>query len=109
MRLASLVLAEGAPGLGLVALIGPGLAPARRLHLLGQLLGAAGRDERPLAADRDPHAFQGVEQNAPSGEPGPERASVVSRLGVVVWHGTPNLLRASLSFQHKPGEPGSPG
>jgi len=77
------MLAEGTPRLSLVALIRSGLAPGRCLHLLGQLLGAAGRDKRPLAADRDPHAFHGVKQNAPSGEPGPELARVVSRMDMV--------------------------
>src|SRR6266480_1280785 len=87
--LAPLMLVEGTPPLGLLALIWPGLAPGRCLHLLGQLLRAAGRDERPLAADRDPHAFQGIKQNAPPGEPGPELAHVVSRMDVVTWHGIP--------------------
>src|SRR5690242_21558073 len=81
--------AEGTPPLGLVALARPGLAPCRRLHLLGQLLRAAGRDQRPLAADRDPHAFQRIKHDAPPGEPGPEPAHVVSRIGVVAWHGIP--------------------
>ena len=57
--LAPLMLAEGTPLLGLLALSWPGLAPGRCLHLLGQLLRAAG-DKRPLAADRDPHAFQRI-------------------------------------------------
>src|SRR5437016_4736335 len=83
------VLAAGTPRLGLVALIQPGLAPGRCLHLLGQLLGAAGRDKRLLTADRDPHAFQRIKQDAPRGEPGPERTRVVSRTGLVVWHGIP--------------------
>ena len=99
------MLAEGTPRLGLVALIRPGFAPGRCLHLLGQLLGAAGRDKRSLAADRDPHAFQGVEQNAPPGESGPELASVVSRLSIIAWHGVPQLLRACLFSQNKAGEP----
>src|SRR6516225_7481012 len=90
------VLAEGTPRLGLVALDWPGLAPAHRLHLLRQLLRAAGRDQRPSAADRDPHAFHGIEQDAPPGEPGPEPARrVVSRPRVVVWHGFP-LIAESL-------------
>src|SRR6266568_5991394 len=100
--------AEGTPRLGLVALIRPGLAAGRCLHLFGQLLRAAGRDNRSLAADRDPHAFQGIKQNAPSGEPGPELAYVVSRMGVVTWHGIPQLLRASLFPQPRPREPGPP-
>ena len=104
--LASPMLAEGTPRLGLVALIGPGLAPGRCLHLLGQLLRAAGCDKRPLAADRDPHAFQGIKQNAPPGEPGPELACVVSRMGVVVWHGTPHLAESQPVSQHRHGEPG---
>src|SRR5258708_19373630 len=87
--LAPLMLGEGTPPLGLLALIWPGLAPGRCLHLLGQLLRAAGRDKRPLAADRDPHAFQRIKQDAPPGEPGPERTRVVSRTGLVVWHGIP--------------------
>jgi hypothetical protein len=82
--LAPPMLAEGTPRLGLVALIRPGLAPGRCLHLLGQLLRAAGRDKRPPAADRDPHPFQRIKQNAPPGEPGPELARVVSRMGVVI-------------------------
>src|SRR5260370_24375370 len=82
--LAPLMLVEGTPPLGLLALIWPGLAPGRCLHLLGQLLRAAGRDKRPLAADRDPHAFQWIKQDAPPGEPGPERTRVVSRTGLVV-------------------------
>src|SRR6266581_7162947 len=89
--LAPLMLVEGTPPLGLLALIWPGLAPGRCLHLLSQLLGAAGRDKRPLAADRDPHAFQRIEQDAPPGEPGPELAGVVSRIGVDVWHGIPPI------------------
>src|SRR6516165_2565356 len=94
--LALRVLPKGTPGLGLVALTGPGLAPARRLHLLGQLLRAAGRDQRPPATDRDPNAFHGIEQDAPPGEPGPEPARrVVSRARVVVWHGFP-LIAESL-------------
>src|SRR2546421_9293040 len=87
--LAPLMLVEGTPPLGLVALIRAGLAPGRCLHLLGQLLRAAGRDKRALAADRDPHAFQRIKQNAPPGEPGPELARVLSRMGTVVWHGIP--------------------
>ena len=104
---APLMLVEGTPRLRLVALIWPGLAPGRCLHLLGQLLGAAGRDKRPLAADRDPHPFHGIKHNAPPREPGPEPACVVSRVGVVVWHGIPpTLLRASLFAQHRTGGPG---
>src|SRR6185369_1895989 len=103
--LAPAVLAQGAPRLGPGALIRPGLAPGRCLHLLGQLLGAARRDKRPLAPDRDPHAFQGIKQNAPPGEPGPELACVVIRPGVIVWHGIPPLLRACPFSQHKPREP----
>src|SRR5258705_10238081 len=107
--LAPLMLVEGTPPLGLLALIWPGLAPGRCLHLLGQLLRAAGRDNRSLAADRDPHAFQGIKQDAPPGEPGPELAYVVSRMGVVTWHGIPPILRASLLPHPRPREPGPPG
>ena len=49
--LAPPILAEGTPYLDLVALIQPGLAPGRCLHLLGQLLSAANRDKRALTAD----------------------------------------------------------
>src|ERR1700733_15669484 len=101
--------AEGTPRLGLVALIWPGLAPGRCLHLLGQLLGAAGRDNRPLAADRDPHAFQRIKQNAPPGKPGPEPASVVSRTGVVSWHGVPPTVESQPRPQPRPRKPGPPG
>src|SRR4051812_33707390 len=62
------MLAQGTPRLGLVALIRSGLAPGRCLHLLGQLLGAAGRDKRSLAADRDPRAFQGIISQYCAGE-----------------------------------------
>jgi len=99
------MLAEGTPPLGLVVLIRPGLAPGRCLHLLGQLLRAAGRDKRPLAADRDSHAFQRIKQNAPPREPGPELARVVSRMGVVVSHGISQLLRASLLLSIGLGSP----
>ena len=87
-RLASPLPAEGTPRAGLGALIRSGLTPGRRLHLLGQLLRAAGH-KRLLAADRDPHAFQRVEEDAPPGEPLPEPACVVSLMGIVVWHGIP--------------------
>src|SRR4029453_14956190 len=103
--LAPAVLAQGPPRLGPGALIRPGLAPGRCLHLLGQLLGAAGRDKRPLAPDRHPPALQGIKQDAPPGEPGPELAHVVIRPGVIVWHGIPQLLRACPFSQHKPGDP----
>jgi hypothetical protein len=87
--LAPFLPAEGTPRLGLVALNRPGLAPGRRFDLRGQLLWAAGRDKGPFTADRDPHAFQRIEQDAPPGEPGPEPAGVVSGMGTVVWHGIP--------------------
>lgn len=87
--LAPRMFAEGTPPLGLLALIRPGLTPGRRLHLLGQLLRAAG-DKRPLAADRDPHALQRIKQDAPPGEPGPGAyVCVVSRMGIVVWMASP--------------------
>src|SRR5689334_13584965 len=90
---------EGAPGLGLLALIWPGLAPRCCFHPLAQRLGAAGRHERSLAVHGDPHAFQGIEQDAPPGEPGPELACLVSRLSIAVRHGIP--LRA----ENQPGLP----
>src|SRR5689334_5261699 len=96
--LASPVLAEGPPRLGLVALIRRGLAPGRRLHLRGKLLRAAGRDKRSLAAHRDPHAFQGIKQNAPPGEPGPELARLVIRMSVAIWHGIPLFAESQPVF-----------
>src|SRR5215469_6271029 len=84
-----LMVVQGTPRRGLVALIRPSFAPGRCLHLLGQLLRAACRDKRPLTTDRDPHPLNGIEHNAPPREPGPEPACVGSRVGVVVWHGFP--------------------
>jgi hypothetical protein len=84
------MVAEGTPRLGLVAFIRPGYPPGRCLHLLGQLLRAAGRDKHPLAAHRNPHAFQRIKQNAPPREPGPEITCVITRMDVIVWHGVPH-------------------
>src|SRR5690242_8568903 len=81
----------GAPGLGLVALVWSDLAAHCCFHPLAQRLGAAGRDERSLAAHGDPHTFQGIEQDAPAREPGSEVACLLGGLGVVVWHGVPLL------------------
>ena len=101
--------AEGTPRLGLVALIRPGLAAGRCLHLFGQLLRAAGRDKRPLAADRDPHAFQGIKQNALRGNLA--RSLRVSSAAWALSSGmaSPYLLRACPFPQHRSGEPGPLG
>ena len=81
---------QGAPGLGLLALIWPGLASRCRFHPFAQHLRAASGHERSLAVHSDPYAFQGIEQDAPPGEPDPELAGLVSRLSInVVWHGIP--------------------
>src|SRR6266700_1374710 len=55
------------------------------------LLGAAARDSRPLAEDRAPPAFHRTKGNPPPGDPGPELAGVVSRIGVDVWPGIPPI------------------
>jgi hypothetical protein len=65
--LAPLMLAKGTPRPDLVALIRPGLAPCRRLHLLGKLLGAAGRDKHSLAAGLRPTRFPGDRTGCPTG------------------------------------------
>src|SRR3981081_542711 len=99
----------GAPSLGLFALVRPHLAARRCLHPFGQRAGVASSDKRSLAAHGDPHAFQGIEQNTPPREPGPELARLVSCLGIVFWHGTSPLLRASPSSQHTDTKNERPG
>ena len=107
--LVSPLLAEGTPRLGLVALIRPGLAPGRCFHLLGQLLRAAGRDNRPLATDRDPHAFQRIKQDAHRGN-----LARSLRMSSAAWTlpsgmASPLVAESHPFPQHRTGEPGPLG
>jgi hypothetical protein len=90
--------AKGTPSLRLLTLIGRNLASRRRFHTLAQHLGTAGRNQRSLAENRDPHTLQRIEQDAPPGEPGPESPCLLGRLGTVVWHGIPHLLEGQPIF-----------